>query len=67
MEKPIILIEQEMREELVEVTNKYISQIPASMIATVLSNLHNTVVELAEQQLEKAKEEYYKEDNKCEL
>lgn len=66
MEKPIILIEQEMREELVEVTNKYISQLPASMIATTLDNLHNTVVKLAEQQLQQAKEEYYKEEEKCE-
>lgn len=66
MEKPIILIEQEMKEDIVEVVNKYIPQLPATMIATVLDTLHNTVVQLAEQQLQQAKEEYYKEENVCE-
>lgn len=61
MGKPIIIIEKEMRQELAEVTNKYINQLPATMIASFLSRLTEQFERLADTQYEQAMAQYKEE------
>jgi len=61
MKKPMIILEKEMRQEIAEVTNKYINQLPATMIAGFLSRLTEQFERLAEQQYEQALAQYKEE------
>lgn len=61
MNKPLILVEQEMRQDIAEATNKYINQLPATMIAGFLLRLTEQFEKLAEQQYKQAMEQYEKE------
>ncbi len=61
MNKPIIILEQEMRQDIAEATNKYINTLPATMIAGFLSKLTEQFEKLAEQQYIQAKVQYEKE------
>lgn len=61
MNKPIIILEQEMRQDIAEATNKYINSLPATMIAGFLSKLTAQFEELAQQQYAQAKAQYEKE------
>lgn len=63
MKKPMIILEKEMRQELAEVTNKYINQLPAAMIAVFFSRLTEQFERLAEQQYEQALAQYNKEES----
>jgi hypothetical protein len=58
MEKPIILIEKEMREEVVEMINKYISQLPATMIISAIKDTLGSLNDIAERQLNQAIKDY---------
>lgn len=61
MEKPIILIEDEMRGEFADLVNKYLSQLPTTIVVTVLKDAYEQVTNLASKQLVEAREHYYKE------
>lgn len=61
MEKPIILIEREMKEQLVHLLNQYVGQLPATMILASLSDVTRQFEDLAEKQYEQAKAVYEKE------
>lgn len=58
MEKPIIIAEREMKEDFVNVLNKHITRIPASIIASALKAISNQVDRIAEEQYERALAEY---------
>ena len=58
MEKPIILIEKEMREEVVEMINKYISQLPATMIISAIKDTLGSLNDIAGRQLNQAIKDY---------
>lgn len=58
MEKPIILIEKEMREEVVEMINKYISQLPATMIISAIKDTLGSLNDIAVRQLNQAIKDY---------
>lgn len=61
MEKPLILIEQEMKEELAEVVNKYASQLPMTTILYTLKEMTVACDGIARNQLEQAKKQYESE------
>lgn len=65
MEKNLILLGREMKEEFVAVANKYISKVPAFIIVDTLQEMQANMGQVAEQQYEQALVEY-KENNKCE-
>ena len=52
----IILQEREMREEFVDVYNKWIQQMPAFIIAPILKNLANSAEQAVEIQYQQALE-----------
>ena len=58
MSKPIIVLEQEMRQDLADVANKYINTLPASMIAGFLSKLTEQFETLAVNQYKEALARY---------
>lgn len=58
MEKPIILVEIEMKEDFAKVVNKYIGQIPAMHIVTALESITNELNNIASIQIEAARKEY---------
>lgn len=58
MEKPQILIEVEMKEDITEVINKYIGQIPAMHIVSALENVTRELNTIAIQQIESARKQY---------
>lgn len=61
MDKPIIILEQEMRQDIADAANRYINQLPATMIAGFLSKLTEQFEKLAEQQYIQAKARYEEE------
>ena len=61
MDKPVIMIQQEMKVEFVKLGNKYVSQIPAIMLADFLKDLSQQYYQVADEQLTKATEEYNKQ------
>jgi hypothetical protein len=64
MDKSIVLVEQELKEEMVEMLNKYINNIPASMIANILKDAQIQMQQLAEEQLKQAQVEYNKQQER---
>lgn len=66
MEKPFILVQNEMREELNTLVNKYTSSVPIVNIIDALMSLANVLTPMAEAQLKQAQAEYEKEGNKDE-
>ena len=64
MDKPIVLVEHELKEEMVEMLNKYIINIPASMIANILKDAQIQMQQLAEEQLKQAQVEYNRQQEK---
>lgn len=64
MDKPIVLVEHELKEELVDMLNRYIINIPASMIANILKDAQIQMQQLAEEQLKQAQVEYNKQQEK---
>lgn len=64
MDKPIVLVEHELKEEMVEILNKYIINIPASMIANILKDAQIQMQQLAEEQLKQAQVEYNRQQEK---
>lgn len=60
MNKPLILVEQEMKETLVNTINEYSKELPMSMILSALDSLVTSCTEIAEQQLASARKEYEK-------
>lgn len=66
MEKPMILLEYELKKELTEVANKYIKILPASMVANAVGELHEQTKLVAETELQKALENFKeKEKEEC--
>ena len=63
MDKPIIILEQEMRQDIADAANRYINQLPATMIAGFLSKLTEQFEKLAEQQYIQAKARYEEESD----
>lgn len=64
MDKPIVLVEQELKEELVNLINKYNEQLPISIVITMLADCTNSLVQIRNQQLAKAVEEYKESEDK---
>ena len=58
MEKALILVETEMKEEIAEVLNKYIGQIPAMHIASAFESFTKELNTIAKEQLESARKQY---------
>lgn len=63
MNKPMVILEKEMRQEIAEVANKYINVLPATMIASFLSRLTEQFSQLADTQYEQALAQYNKEES----
>lgn len=61
MNKPLILVEQEMKEELVGTVNKYARELPMSMILSTLKELVSLCQSTAKQQLKEAQRAYQTE------
>lgn len=64
MNKPIILVEQEMKEELVEMINRYTKELPITIVITMLSDCANSLMQLKEKQLAEAMEKYRESEEK---
>lgn len=58
MEKPLILIQKEFRDEITETINKYIDKIPATNIVDYLNNISREMNRLAEAQYADALKKY---------
>ena len=58
MEKPQILLEMEMKEELAGVVNKWCKTIPAMHIYSTLDQLSKEVSVIADRQLEEVRRKY---------
>ena len=61
MNKPLILVEQEMKETLVNTINEYSKELPMSMILSTLNTLVSSCTDIAEQQLKNAQKAYQAE------
>ena len=61
MDKPLIIVEREMRQDIADAANRYINQLPATMIAGFLSRLTEQFEKLAEQQYKQAMTHYEEE------
>ena len=62
-EMNLILQEREMREEFVNVYNKWIEQMPAFIIAPILTRLANNAEQAKEIQYQKALEKESEDEN----
>lgn len=60
MEKPTILLIEEMRQKVADVANEYISQVPAVTMADFFGTLATQFQGVARQQLIQAQAEYNK-------
>ena len=60
MEKPFILVQQDMREELNTLVNKYTQSVPIVNIIDALSGMINVLNPLVEEQLKQARMQYEK-------
>ena len=60
MEKPFILVQQDMREELNTLVNKYTKSVPIVNIIDALSGMINVLNPLVEEQLKQARMQYEK-------
>ena len=60
MEKPFILVQQDMREELNTLVNKYTKSVPIVNIIDALSGMINVLNPLVEEQLKQARIQYEK-------
>lgn len=60
MEKPFILVQNEMREELNTLVNKYTASVPVMNIIDALVSLTNVLTPMAESQLKQTRMQYEK-------
>ena len=60
MDKPFVIIKEEMKSDIAEVVNKYINIVPADDIADFLERLTINFRTLATKQLEEAKAQFGK-------
>ena len=67
MDKPLILVEQDMKQEVIDIVNKYSPQVPMSMIITALNETLTLCVQIQERQIEQAREEYEKSIKESEV
>lgn len=58
MQKPQIILIEEMRQEIADVINKYASQVPAVTMADFFDKLATETHAIASQQLARAKQQY---------
>ena len=67
MNKPTILLIEEMRQKVADVANEYITQIPAVTMADFFGTLASEFQGVARQQLAQAKAEYNKSQEESEV
>ena len=60
MDKPLILIEQDMKQDVANIVNKYKSQLPMSVLINTFNDILNLCTQIQAQQLEQATAEYEK-------
>lgn len=57
-ERPLILIAKDFKEELSELVNKYVNQVPAMFLADSVRDIYNQLDKISETQLTQAEEQF---------
>ena len=58
MQKPLLLVETEFQEELMQLVNKYLQLCPARYLRIDVDELQRQLLDIEERQLVKVKKEY---------